>query len=252
MATWIGHLRVAEALLDALPALDETAFALGSLAPDSGVPNADWSEFDPPKAVTHFLRDGGGEDRIHDLEFYRDYLSAIPMDDRPRYSYALGYFFHLLCDNLWIRLVWYTARAEAAMQFAEQGSKYIWTLKKDWYDLDFLYLRDHPDSLFWRALLPAPNPPAYLPFLTQAGVHQSLDHIRHQYSHPGADMVLDRDYPYLNEATMSRYVGDATAAILNIHREMSAGVSLHDQVSALFLLSESSLTPYAPPLGDAL
>ncbi len=68
MGTWIGHLRIAENLLAVLPHLDEVAFAFGSLAPDSGVPNEDWSQFDPPKEVTHFLRPGEDEGRIKDLE----------------------------------------------------------------------------------------------------------------------------------------------------------------------------------------
>jgi hypothetical protein len=74
MGTWISHLRIAEKLLQFFPALDEVTFTFGNLSPDSGVPNADWTGFDPPKEVTHFLRKGGGEDDIHDLVFYRQYL----------------------------------------------------------------------------------------------------------------------------------------------------------------------------------
>ncbi|MFN8421221.1 MAG: hypothetical protein U0528_18555 [Anaerolineae bacterium] len=47
MTTWIGHLRIAEQLLVENTALDEVAFTLGNLGPDSGKPNADWSRFDP-------------------------------------------------------------------------------------------------------------------------------------------------------------------------------------------------------------
>jgi len=64
MGTWISHLRIAEQLLTAMPQLDEVAFIYGNLAPDSGLPNADWSAFDPPKEVTHFLRPGEDEGRI--------------------------------------------------------------------------------------------------------------------------------------------------------------------------------------------
>ena len=67
MGTWIAHLRVAENLLPHLGSVDEVAFAYGSLAPDSGLPNADWSAFDPPKEVTHFLRPGEDEGRIKEL-----------------------------------------------------------------------------------------------------------------------------------------------------------------------------------------
>jgi hypothetical protein len=250
MATWIGHLRIAEGLLVAISGLDETAFTLGNLGPDSGIPNADWSQFDPPKEVSHFIRQGTGEDKIHDLEFYRNYLLPASTDDLARYSYLLGYFFHLLADNLWSRRIWFTCKQYYAAQFAEHGGRFIWTLKKDWYDLDFKYVRDNPDCLFWSVFLPAPLPPAYLPFLPEAGIHHSLNHIRHFYSHPDPALGLDRPYPYLNEQTMARYVSDAAAAILDIHRVMETESELDGHNTALFLLSAASTSAYEPPLGD--
>ena len=65
MGTWISHLRIAEQLLTAMPQLDEVAFIYGNLAPDSGLPNADWSAFDPPKEVTHFLGTARSRRRPH-------------------------------------------------------------------------------------------------------------------------------------------------------------------------------------------
>lgn len=38
MATWIVHLRLAERLLPLIQGLDEAYFAIGSVAPDSGIP----------------------------------------------------------------------------------------------------------------------------------------------------------------------------------------------------------------------
>lgn len=251
MATWIGHLRIAEKLYAAIPGLDETAFAFGNLAPDSGKPNADWSEFDPPKEITHFLREGGGEDKIHDLEFYRDYLlPEMAAEDRTRYSYLLGYFFHLLSDNLWARRVYRSSKRRFADEFAAQGGGFVWTLKKDWYDLDFRYVRDHAGSLFWRVIVPTPNPPPYLHFLSNEGLNQSFDHIRYMYSHPDPASLLDRPYPYLNETTMSRFVTDASASVLKIHEVLQGRPEFNGQVSALALLPPEDVVPYDPPLGD--
>ena len=102
MGTWISHLRVAENLLPHFPAVDEVTFTFGNLSPDSGIPNADWTEFDPPKEVTHFLRKDGEEHEIHDLVYYQQYLMDIqPGDDIRLYSFRLGYFFHLICDIMW-------------------------------------------------------------------------------------------------------------------------------------------------------
>jgi hypothetical protein len=254
MATWIGHLRIAEKLINEIPGLDETAFTLGNLGPDSGKPNADWSQFDPPKAVSHFIDAGIEEDKIKDLEIYRRYqVNLSPTDDPAHYSYMLGYFFHLLCDNLWSRRVWHTSKKQFAGQYIEQGKEFIWALKQDWYDLDFKYVRDHPDCLFWRVLVPAPNPPAYLPFIVESACHWSLNHIRQFYSQPDPNRILDRIYPYLNETTMARYVTDAAEAVLVIHNTLATmPPPLDGQHSALCLLQETHLAPYEVPLGDVI
>lgn len=57
MASWMIHLGIADDLLMRLQRIDETAFVVGNIAPDSGVPNSDWSEFHPPKTVTHFYKE---------------------------------------------------------------------------------------------------------------------------------------------------------------------------------------------------
>jgi hypothetical protein len=58
MGSWISHLRIAEIILQSYPGLDVTNFTFGNLAPDSGMPNADWTQFDPPKELSHFLPEG--------------------------------------------------------------------------------------------------------------------------------------------------------------------------------------------------
>ena len=51
------HLRVADTLLSQLDGISETEFIMGNIAPDSGVPNDDWSKFTPSKDISHFLRE---------------------------------------------------------------------------------------------------------------------------------------------------------------------------------------------------
>ena len=49
MASWMVHLRIADELLKHLDNVDETAFVMGNIAPDSGVPSEDWKEYHPPQ-----------------------------------------------------------------------------------------------------------------------------------------------------------------------------------------------------------
>ncbi len=249
MAPWIAHLRVAEAMPASLPRIDEIAFAYGSLAPDSGKPNADWTAYDPPKEVTHFLRRGDGEDKIHDLKFYRGYLENINAeDDLANYSFRLGYFVHLLSDSLWSRRLNITYK-QLYPELVNNPTHTMWqTLKRDWFDLDFCYLRDHPNCLFWHVIMTTPNPPAYLPFVSYEGLTHSLNHIRTFYT--ASQQNLDHPYSYLNETTMRRYVEDTAALILKLCTLLQANPPLHSLNSALRLLDAAEYAPYPPPFGD--
>lgn len=251
MGTWICHLRAAETLLPHFPGLDEVTFAFGNLSPDSGIPNADWSEFDPPKEVTHFLRKGEGEHAIHDLDFYRQYVAGIrPADDLQLYSFRLGYFFHLICDILWARRIVTATRRDFRELFDKNPKDAGWIVKDDWYGLDQLYVRDHPESLFWRVILPSPDPPSYLPFVRNEALHHQYAHIRKYYSQQEDQWFLSLPYQYLNENTMTRMVNDSVAAVLLVHEKLQRLEDLTDLKSSVQLLPERLTSPYEAPLGN--
>jgi hypothetical protein len=251
MGTWISHLRVAENLLGHFPELDEVTFAFGNLSPDSGIPNADWTEFDPPKEVTHFLRKGEGEHAIHDLVYYEQYLSIIkPEADIKLYSFRLGYFFHLICDLMWARRIGAATKQEFKELFDKDRKKAVSTVKDDWYGLDQLYVRDHPEHIFWRVIMTNPNPPSYLPFVQDKALHQQYDHIRKFYSEQEDKWFLFIPYHYLNETTMTRIVDESIEAVLIVHKKLQSMKNLDGLKSSVSLLPESLITPYEEPLGN--
>lgn len=254
MGTWISHLRIAEQLASLLPDLDETAFVYGSLAPDSGLPNADWTVFEPPKEVTHFLLKGEGEHAIRDIRFYRQYLAGMsPSADRFEYSFRLGYFVHLLCDNLWARMIWLPTETAFEREIRADQAKAFANIKFDWYGLDQIYVKNHPDCLFWRILAVTTNPTSPLPFIPDAAFHHQMDYIRDFYSHPEDVWFPVRAYPYLNERTMARFVQDGVeiaAAVIEGLPLLDARDALGSE-TALCLVPDNRLAPYDPPLGDA-
>ena len=251
MGTWISHLRIAERLLDHFPALDEVTFTFGNLSPDSGVPNADWTEFDPPKEVTHFLRKGGGEDAIHDLVYYRQYLAGIDPDaDIQLYSFRLGYFFHLICDILWARRVWAATQEQFKPLFDADFKGAVSAVKGDWYGLDQLYVRDHPEHIFWRVIMDNPFPPSYLPFVKNEALHHQYDHIRKFYSEQEDKWFLSIPYQYLNKTTMSRIVNESVEAVLLVYEKLRIMKQRDELETSVGLLPESMLVPYKEPLGN--
>ena len=233
--------------------MDETAFAFGNLSPDSGIPNADWTKFDPPKDVTHFLRNGEEEHAIHDLVYYQQYLAGIkPEDDIQLYSFRLGYFFHLICDIMWAKRIVPATKQQFTELFEMDRRKAVSLVKDDWYGLDQLYVRDHPEHIFWRVIMTRPYPPSYLPFVRENALHHQYDHIRRFYSEQEDKWFLSIPYRYMNEATMARIIDDSIQAILILHEKVREIRNFDGLVSTASLLPEDLITPYQEPLGNSM
>ena len=227
MATWIVHLRLAENLLDLIDGLDVQQFAIGNVAPDSGIPDEKWETFDPPGEVTHFHRPGDDLRRCADLDFYRRYLVSVdPVDESgKRFSFLLGYFFHLVTDNLWRERVFLPTRGRFAEEF-ESDPRFIWEVKRDWYGLDLEYVRNNSASLFWRVFLDSQYDQEYLDFLPGEAIRQSNDYIKGFYQRTDEEMEQRygrRPCAYLSEAEMDRFVGEATARLFQIYEYLWQG-----------------------------
>jgi hypothetical protein len=240
MATWIVHLRIAEALLARIPALDASAFSAGSIAPDSGVPDEKWEHFDPPPAVTHFYAPDHFERRIplEDLRFYRAYLSGLPpAADPAKFGLRWGYFFHLLTDNLWWIEIDQPTRARWAEQFAADPG-FIWTVKEDWYGLDFVYLRGHPDSLFWRVFANLAEQTHDLDFLPAGALTAKIAYIQGYYQNPN-DMqqaYIKQNYPYLSQVEVDSFVmrvAERCAAAFNLLQDGCPTLDGHTSILEL-------------------
>jgi hypothetical protein len=247
MATWIAHLRIAENLLGRIPGLDPGQFAIGNIAPDSGIPDKNWEKFNPPPDVTHFKRSCSVHKDIADLDFYRDYLIAIPPNDMLRFSFRLGYFFHLITDNLWTIQVGKPTTERFPDQFAADD-KFIWEVKKDWYGLDHIYVRGHPDCLYWRVFLDAQPfdaaPPdgdrqdkpasADLDFLPPEAITRHLKFVKKYYQTENDEIqeMIIRPKNYLSEEKMNRFVDDASEQIFRIYRILWPSPPFLDGVSS--------------------
>jgi len=219
MATWIAHLRIAENLLERIPALDPGQFAIGNIAPDSGIPDKDWEKFSPPPEVTHFKRSASIHKDIADLDFYRDYLADVSPDDINRFSFRLGYFFHLVTDNLWTLQVGKPTSERFAEQFAAD-EKFIWEVKKDWYGLDHIYVREHPGSLYWRIFLNAKPAPVYLDFLPPEAISRHTGFVKKYYQMDNEEIqeMITRPKVYLSKEEMDGFIEDASDQLYAIYR----------------------------------
>ena len=240
MASWIVHLRIAENLLRPIRGLEAESFAIGNVAPDSGVPDDKWERFDPPPEITHFRIRTASSRRSADLEFYRRCLLPLrsQANDTARLSFLLGYFFHLVTDNLWIDDIYLPTRARFAAQFAADR-RFIWEVKRDWYGLDLEYVRTHPESIFWRVFLGSRCKEDYLDFLPRSAIQQNLDYIKAFYQRRDDEMEKtygQRPGLHLSIAEMDGFVTASGTRLLDIYRRLwKGGADPGNFVSALEL-----------------
>jgi len=205
LATWITHLRVAGKLYEAFPQLDGEAFMVGNIAPDSGEPNEDWSSFTPSTEVSHFDE---GYHRFSGAErFAGQYLQK---EQRAKYdlqelSFYTGYWCHLMTDALWRKNIVLPSQEKFSFLFENDPKGAFGVLKKDWYDLDFLFLKHNPGFDAWRIYSGAEGfCNRYLNFFSESAFENKRRYITGFYG-AGRD-GLEREYPYLDQATVEWFV----------------------------------------------
>ncbi len=211
------HLRIADNLLARIPNLSDTEFIVGNIAPDSGVPNEDWTSFTPSAAISHYRRDSGEKvgKKIDLFAYIRQYFTPEQQKaySQGQYAFYLGYLTHLLTDILWADKIALPSFRKHIGENASVKDPLVPQIKEDWYDLDFLYLQRHPDFHafhvyenavgFENTYMSEFSPDAFdnrRRYIT-AFYHEKNDH-------------LNREYPYLSESEMDSFVEESSREIL--------------------------------------
>ena len=66
------------------------------------------------------------------------------------FVFYLGYYFHLLVDIAWSGLYDKKKLEPIYYEGLNADLKFIWTIKKDWYGQDEIFLHSNPDSVFFQ------------------------------------------------------------------------------------------------------
>ncbi|WP_132996006.1 hypothetical protein [Sporanaerobacter acetigenes] len=210
MATWIAHLRVAENILNMGYDFKPISFIVGNIGPDSGVPNEDCSNFNPPKSITHWMDD---ERNINAKGFYDKYLDDEKIkEDVDRYSFLKGYYVHLLTDIEWQKLFRRKKMEPLYRDELCKDSNFIWTIKKDWYGLDYLYLDKHKDCVFHTLFKKIKYVPDYLDYFPKGAFERQVKYIVEFYL--GENNQTKENFMYLTEKEMDRFVENTIKVIL--------------------------------------
>lgn len=213
MATWLVHLRIAEALLESYP-FNADYFYIGNIAPDCGLPQGDGS-YAPSSEVTHWTKDGDHKSTCDYTRFRQEYIDNE--SDFAMLSYMWGYYCHLLTDVLWSDLINAPTKEKFRELYDSDKDEFYRLVKRDWRNNDFLFLREnrgyrplrrlnHPELM-----ARAEKVGGALPYYTAHNLTDKLGFIPKFYSN--LNRKLDWDYPYLNRERYEEFVKDAVRII---------------------------------------
>lgn len=218
MASWMIHLRVAQGIYEKLSLEHKTEFVMGNIAPDSGVPTADGTGFVPDAEVSHFRAvDENGIKDVHDDLFVARYFIKERRENynEREYAFYLGYWAHLLTDKLWASKIVYGAKEKYFDLFEQDNTDFWKKIKRDWYDLDFLYLKKHPKfEAFWiyEGIKEFKN--SYLDFFAEDAFVQRKRFIMKFY-HEGVEQVEERE-TYISPEELDAFVEYAVEKIIEL------------------------------------
>jgi len=226
MATWGSHFRIAENILEKHPKLNRKYFTVGSVAPDCGLPNKDWSAFTPPKDISHFITHKvanflvikTNKFLLNDTKFFLNYLEGHDViSSQTDRSFLLGYFLHLITDNLWNYYIMRPLKENYLNEF-KKNQNFIWKVKTDWYDLDKIYITEKTDSLFWTDFLEAEYNEELLDFLPKEGVQRQLEFIKkfYQISKEEYSKISRRRFIFLEKIEMDSFIQKSSNIILEL------------------------------------
>lgn len=211
MAHWITHLRIAQGLCERTGLRSRERFILGNIAPDSGEPLPDGKGYEPDGSVTHFRSLGEhGDKQYHEERFIEQYFNPSLRADygADAYAFFLGYLTHLLTDKLWRRDIVPAARKKLASLYEADHDAFVRKVNGDWAQLDFSYLKAHPEFDAWKTYLNmADLRNVYVEFYDE-GAFVRLRDRQIPYYQKALSEFTERE-TYLTGADLSAFIGQA-------------------------------------------
>jgi hypothetical protein len=160
MASWLTHLRIAEKIKQRIDEIDFPYLAMGSIAPDSGMPDESRMSYTPSKETTHYTYKGGdGISDIDDAAFFNKYLipeKIMTRSDSTR-SFLWGYYFHLISDKMWIKQFFEPFKKDFLQNTSGTEVDFIKYIREEMHSLDFIYLKEHGSELLKELERPCSN-----------------------------------------------------------------------------------------------
>lgn len=189
---------IADRLLEMGLLLNARGLCIGSIAPDCNIENETWTEFVPPREVTHFMT-GDSKLTVNYDGFYARNIEGKAFDCEEQRAYLIGYYAHLFTDTAFQRFIRDEQRVRASYERIHQIPEFssriagfeesFDTLKKVfgkstvWGDIaayEQRYVLEHQDSLYNRILRKTRDFPDYLSLLPAGAIARKIPLMAHQ------------------------------------------------------------------------
>lgn len=216
MASWLTHLRIAERIKQKVEGIDFPYFVIGSIAPDSGVPDESQRNYTPSKELTHWKYEK--DDSISDFDetaFYNSYLvpeKLMTRSDSTR-SFLWGYYFHLIADKLWLEDYFRPFQERYESETEDPEKDFVDFIREEMFYLDFQYIEENGQELVEQLKSFDGNINAFYEFDTEY-IFECKDRIADFYS--AEPLQLDRECKYLSPQLIEEFVTKAAEKCISI------------------------------------
>lgn len=206
MASWLTHLRIAEKIKQRIEEIEFPCLLMGSIAPDSGMPDESRMNYTPSKETTHCrCKDKDGTYIIDEAAFFNKHLTPekiITRSDGTR-SFLWGYYFHIITDKMWFEQYFKPFREDYLKNSGDTEADFINFIRDEMYSLDFKYLKVHGNELIDELNNANVNTNFFNDFDPDF-INECRRRIVEFYS--GEPPVLNREYKYLTPEIIDEFV----------------------------------------------
>lgn len=216
MASWLTHLRVAERIKQRVTDIDFPYLLMGSIAPDSGVPDEDRRNYTPSKEVTHYkYQIDNSTANMDESVFFQKYLvpeKIMVRSDNTR-SFLWGYYFHLITDKLWLEEYFRPLQKRYEEELENPDRDFIDFIREEMLFVDFEYIRENGTELIDSLRSFDGNISAFYEFDSYY-IFECRDRIVDLYK--GEPAYSDKGYKYLSPQSIEDFVAKAAERCINI------------------------------------
>lgn len=216
MASWLTHMRIAEKVKQKVDGIDLPYFIMGSVAPDSGIPDESERNYTPSKEITHMRYEKADSSLdMDETEFFNKYLvpeKLMTRSDSTR-SFLWGYYFHLIADKVWLEDYFRPGQKDYESSAEKPEKDFVQFIRDEMLSIDFEYLEANGHELVEQLKSFEGSIGSFYEFDPEY-IYECRNRIVDFYN--GEPQRLEREYRYLNAKMIEEFVAKIAEKCISI------------------------------------